>query len=45
MSHRFIHFVVKENYPNWKKKIDEYINFVYDNEKNHMKFHRVTEDG
>lgn len=45
MSHRFIHFVVKENYPNWKKKIDDYINFVYENEKNNMKYHRVTEDG
>lgn len=29
MSHRFIHFIVKENYPNWKKTIDEYIKFVY----------------
>lgn len=45
MSHRFIHFVVKENYANWKKKIDDYINFVYENEKNNMKYHRVTEDG
>jgi alpha-tubulin suppressor-like RCC1 family protein len=31
MSHRFIHFSVKENYPNLKSKIEEYISFVYDN--------------
>lgn len=45
MSHRFVHFVVKENCKNLKKKIEEYIAFVYENEKKGMKYHRITEDG
>jgi hypothetical protein len=30
MSHRFIHFTLKDNIRNYKKKIEEYIKFVYD---------------
>lgn len=45
MSHRFIHFVVKDVNINWKKKVEDYINIVYENEKNMMKYHRITEDG
>jgi hypothetical protein len=44
MSHRFIHLEFKENVSNIKNKIDEYINFIYEIEKKHMKFHRVSED-
>jgi hypothetical protein len=28
MSHRFIHFVVKDNARNFKKKIDDYLKFM-----------------
>ena len=47
MSHRFIHFVVKDSCkPHlMKKKIEDYIRFVNENEKNTMKYTKVTEDG
>ena len=44
MSHRFIHFILKDNVRNYKKKIEEYIKYVYDAEKD-IKFHKFTQDG
>lgn len=44
MSHRFIRFIAKENCSNLKKRIEDYIKFVYDNEKATMKYHKITED-
>ena len=44
MSHRFIHFILKQNVVNYKKKIEEYIKYVYDAEKE-IKFHKFTQDG
>ena len=44
MSHRFIHFILKDNVRNYKKKIEEYIKYVYDSEKD-IKFHKFTQDG
>lgn len=45
LSHRFIHFVVKDNIRNYKKKIDEYVKLVQDVEKDNMKFYKVSQDG
>lgn len=45
LSHRFIHFVVKEKeVKGYRKRLEEYIEQVKANQKDHMKFFKVTQD-
>jgi hypothetical protein len=41
LSHRFIHVIFKENFSFLKKRIDSYIKYLYDLERDGLKLHKI----